>query len=100
MFFTLGGDDSRPRNRTRSYARMRLLTASKSRCASLEKSRIPTPQSSDDDTALQPPSPAQSALLFEKFVHALDDRDPFITALLDVLVKVRWSVPFRGWPLT
>lgn len=28
-------------------------------------------------------------MLFEKFVSALDEHDPFIAALLDVLVKVR-----------
>lgn len=57
-----------------------------SRSSSLNKSRYPTPESSDDDTA---PSPVQSAWTFEKFVVGLDDADPFIVALVDVLVKVR-----------
>jgi hypothetical protein len=57
-----------------------------SRSSSLDKSRTPTPESSDDDTA---PSSVQSAWTFEKFAVGLDDADPFIAALVDVLVKVR-----------
>ncbi|KAF8318259.1 hypothetical protein DL93DRAFT_2095417 [Clavulina sp. PMI_390] len=59
--------------------------------SSFERSRTPTPESSsDEDTAsetIPPPSPAHYALLFEKFVNSLDEHDPFVIALLDVLVK-------------
>jgi hypothetical protein len=69
-----------------------------SRSSSLNKSRTSTPESSDDDTA---PSPVQSAWTFEKFVVGLDDADPFIVALVDVLVKVRhilrYNRRFRGF---
>lgn len=35
-------------------------------------------------------------MLFEKFVTALDEHDPFIAALLDILVKVRRNLGIRG----
>lgn len=68
-----------------------LLAKPPSRSSSLDKSRTPTPESSDDDTA---PSSVLSAWTFEKFVAGLDDADPFIAALVDVLVKVRGELGY------
>lgn len=70
-----------------------VLTYSSYSCGSLDRNRTTSPSSSPTSDDEAPPLDPQDAAVeaaseFETFVTALDEADPFILALADVLVKV------------